>query len=211
MRRHVVGQPVTGGHPVRLTLEHGQVLHLVDTRVDDLHGGAAGPDDGDLLTGEVQRLIPQRRVNADARERVSAFDRWPAWSVKVAGRGDHDAGVADVAITVVIHRMDLPLLSLVVPPQRLDLGTEPGVLAQLVFVGQRHQIRLILRALRIVAAPVRVHLTRQRVVRRRRVYADAGVGGGQPGPTYLRVAVEDLVPNASVGGGERGGDASDAG
>ena len=69
---HVVGQPLTRGDPVGLALEHRQVLDLVDARIDDLHGGAAGPDDRHPFTGEVQRRIPPCGVNAGARERIPA-------------------------------------------------------------------------------------------------------------------------------------------
>ena len=57
---------------MRLALEHRQVLDLLDARVDDLHGGAAGSDDRHPLAGQVQRGIPLRGVNADARERIPA-------------------------------------------------------------------------------------------------------------------------------------------
>ena len=196
---------------MRLTLEHSQVRHLVDARVDDLHGGAAGPDDRHPLAGEIQRRIPQRRMSAVARERFSTLDVGPPRAVEVAGGRDDDGGIADVAAPVTVHRMDLPLPAFLVPPQRLDLGAEPGVLAKPVLVGKRHQILLVLRALRVVAAPVRVHLTRQRVVRRWCVHTDAGVGGGQPSAADFGVAVEDLVAHPFLGGRQRDVDTGDAG
>ena len=87
---HVVGQPLARRDPVRLALEHRQVLDLVDTSVDDLHSGAAGPDDRHPFTREIQRRIPLRGVNAGARERVPARQVRPARPVEVAGSGDHD-------------------------------------------------------------------------------------------------------------------------
>lgn len=51
---HLIGQPLTRRHPVWLPLEHRQVLDLVNTRVDDLYGGAARPDHSHLLAGEIE-------------------------------------------------------------------------------------------------------------------------------------------------------------
>ena len=208
---HVVGEPFARRDPVRLALEHSQVLDLVDTGIDNLHSGATGSDDRHPFTSEVQRRIPQRRVNAGARERVPARQIRPARPVEVAGSGDNDTGVADVAIAVAVNRVDLPLLAVFVPPQSLDFGAEPGVLAQPVLVGQRHQVVLIFTALRVVARPVRVHLARQRVVRRRRIHADARIGRGQPRAADFVVAFEDLVGDARIGGGERDDDAGESG
>ena len=207
--RHIVTGPLARCDPVRLTLEHRQMLDLVDTRVDDLDRGAARPDDGDPFAGEVERRVPLRGVNTDAREGVPACQLGPARAVEVAGRGDHDAGIADVTVAVAVHRVDLPLIAILVPPQGLDLGAEPGVLAQTVLVGQRHQIVLILRTLRVVARPFRVHLARQRVVRRRGVHADPGIDGGQPRTAHVVVAVEDLELHAGVCRGKRGDDAGE--
>ena len=146
-----------------------------------------------------------------ARECVSTFDVGPPRAVEVAGGRDDHAGIADVAAPVTAHRVNLPLPAFIVPPQRLNLGAEPGVLAKSVFVGKRDQILLVLRALRVVAAPVRVHLTRQRVIRRRCVDTDAGVGGGEPRAADFGVAVEDLVAHPLLGGRQRDVDAGDAG
>ena len=208
---HVVGQSLARCDPVGLTLEHRQVLDLLDAGVDDLHGRAARSDDGDPLPRQVDLGIPQGGVQTDARERVTTRYVRPARPVQIASRGDHDARMSDVAGAVAMDRVDLPVLAILVPPQCLDLGVEPGVLAEPVFVGQRHQIGLVLRALRIVVAPLGIHRPRQRVVRRRSVHPDAGVLGGQPGPPDLFVAVEDLVRDARLGGRQCDVDARDTG
>ena len=48
---NVVGQPLARRNPVRLALEDGQVLDLVDAGVDDLYCGAACTDDRHPLAG----------------------------------------------------------------------------------------------------------------------------------------------------------------
>ena len=102
--------------------------------------------------------------------------------------------------------MDLPLPAVFVPPQGFHLGAESRPLAQSVLVRKSHQVGLVLRTLRVVAGPIGVHVAGQRVVRRRRVDADAGIGRGQPRAADFGVAIEDLVGDSGVGSGECGDD-----
>src|SRR6478609_4413508 len=136
------------------------MLDLIDTRIHDLHRRATGTDDRDPSAGQVERCVPPGGMNTVARERLSTGYVRPARSIEVAGSRDHHAGIADVAVTVAVSRLNLPLGPALVPAQALDLGAESGVATQTVLVGQRHQIGLVLGTLRVVARPFRIHLPR---------------------------------------------------
>ena len=145
--------------PDRRALKNGEVLDDWRDLGDDLNRGRAGADDRDALTREVQTVIPTGGVHCRARERIDAVDVGQLRSRQHAPRVDEKPrrhGLAGV-------RLDRPEVAFVVEHHAQDLGVEPDLRPQTVFVDAVLGVGLQLPTGRIGAGPVRALLERELV------------------------------------------------
>jgi hypothetical protein len=61
-----------GDHPLRRSLEEGQVPHLVDDRAHDLNSGRSGAHDSNPATSPVEVVVPTGAVEDFALELLDA-------------------------------------------------------------------------------------------------------------------------------------------
>ena len=78
-----------GEHPLRRSLEHGQVADLGGDGRGDLEAAGPGSDHGHSLAGQVDVMVPAGRVERRALERVRAFDDGHVRPVELSDCRDH--------------------------------------------------------------------------------------------------------------------------
>ena len=137
--------------PVRPALEHGEVADLVGDLTDDLDGGGAGADDGDLLAREIDRLVgPIKGMERAALEGIHAFEARRRRRREQADR-EHDEAAGQFAAVV---ELQTPQMLRLVEPGRLDLAVELHVFAQVELVRDVIEIAQVLRLPREALLPV---------------------------------------------------------
>ena len=110
----------------RRALEHVQLADDLGQLGDRLHGRGAGADDADPLALQVDVVVPARRVERLALERLHALDAGQLRARQDAVGEDHEAGPHGVAaIGVTVHR---PVV--LVPLGLLDGGVEQAVVVE---------------------------------------------------------------------------------
>lgn len=108
---------------------------LVDDLRNQLDGTGAGTDHRDLLAGEVDAVVPLRRMERLPFEVGQALEIGDRRDVQRAGTGDQELG--DVLAAVLGE--DVPAILGVVPVGAFDAGAEMDVAAQAILLG--HTLR----------------------------------------------------------------------
>ena len=128
--------------PVRPALEHGEITDLVGDLTDDLDGGGAGADDGDLLAGQVERLVrPVEGVERASLEDIHPFQPRRRRHRKQTDR-QHDEAAGQFAA---VGERQTPEASRFVEGGLHDLAVEAHVFPQVEFFGDAIQVTQIFR------------------------------------------------------------------
>ena len=175
---HLVG---LGHQPVGRALELVELTGLLGDRRHELHRAGTVADDGDPLAAEVVVVVPPRRVEDGAPERVEPLEVGPVGAVELPEAEHHH--VEDVPLAV--DGDEVPAGLVVVPLGAGDLDAEPQVGLEAVGADAVAEVVEDLRLLGELAGPVGAPLEGVRVEVRRHVAAGAGVGVVAPHPADL--------------------------
>ena len=153
---HPLGDRVVGPghHPGGGALVELQAGDVFDDLGHDLDRAGAGADHRDTLAGDVDVVVPLRRVERRAvagQVVVEAVELGDQRDVQSAGTGDQEL-CDELAAVVGEH---VPALLVVVPLGPVDVRTEPDVAAQPVLLGDPEEIVLDLGLERPHVRPVR--------------------------------------------------------
>ena len=181
-------------HPRRGPLEHEQLPDVGGDLRDELHRAGTGADHRDPAPGEVDRLVPPRRVEGRALEGAEAGDRrGEVGPVELADRAHHRVEHRHLLAAVARPDGDGPAEVVVRPDRGHDLGPEPDPFAQPERVRAAAEVLLEDRLRRVVERPVVALRERVAVGVVRVVDATARVAVLVPGAADVVVLLEDDV------------------
>ena len=215
-RLHPLADSAVGAwdHPRRRSLKEGEVRYLGLDRRYYLNRRRARPDDGDALPGEVEIVVPPRRVEGGAREAVEAGDGRDERFGERAGRGHEHVGGP-----VAAARGEAPAGGLVVPHGLRHVVIVADMLGDAPPLGHVAEVGPDLGLWRETSAPTRVRRERELVEVRLHVAGGAGVRVVAPhaaevvGPFEEHEVVEALLtqPHGRADPAEAGPHDRDAG
>ena len=200
-----VGAVRLGQHVRRGALEEGQLGDVVHDRGQELDRAGAGPDDRHPPAGEVVAVVPARRVERRAGERVESRQVGDHGPVQLAERGDQHVR-DDLLAARGVHRPRAGAL-VVRRPRHLDAGAH--VVEDAGLRGGALQVLEDLRLPGVAVAPAGVGRPGPGVERRRGVAGRVRVGVVAPDAAHLVGLLEDGDVR-DAGAEQLGGDAEAA-
>jgi hypothetical protein len=194
--RQVLEQPVLPAPVGRVGLRHDvrrraledcDVLRVLAQLGHELDRAGPGPDDGDALAGQLDVVVPARRVERVAGEALPARDVGQHRPRQLADGGHEDGGLVRLATV----GLDAPDTALLVERGPGDLGPVPDVRLEPVLRDDAPQVGQDVRLVGEPLRPARVRLERVRIERRRDVARGTGVGVVPPDAAGLGRALQD--------------------
>ena len=200
-----------GEHPLGRALEHRQVRRVRRDGRHDLEAAGPGADDRHPLARVVDGVVPLRRMERGACERVTPRDVGKLRSIELSDRGDHGAGLAGLGRAVGGACLDRPRGAVLVPGGADHLGLPSDVRCQLVALHHPPEVGLQLRLPGEELAPVVGRLERVAV----EVIADVDPGARVrvlvPGAARRGVLLDDRERDAGLAQPDTGQEARHAG
>ena len=187
-----------GKHPLRGALEDRQLPDVLGNGRSDLESGGAGAKHHDVLSREVDRVVPAGGVEGIAGEALRTGKVGNEWLVELAHRADHRSGPQHLVAAVGITNGDRPIARVVVPRRRDDLSVEPDMFGDTVAVHYVDEVVLQLGLAREELRPVVGRLEAVAVEVVPDIDPGAGIAVLPPGSANSGVLLDHRVGNPGL-------------